>query len=179
MQKTHILVFMIFLSLFLFAQSDKGKKIEPPTKVIFEPHGENMCASGCAASRHPTPPLSDSRFEELIDSYALEPMTEDSKALEELLFFGSQTEFRLEELTSERLDKKRLEFLKSELKRSKVRMEFRIIDDEDTVRVALDPTEVPFDRRYVFEPLKTQNFQPPEASGTVKRVGLRHIWQRI
>ena len=148
------------------------------TKVIFEPHGTSLCASGCALSRHPTPELEVSRFHRLVESYQVEPMTEESAALEELLFFGPQTQ-RLLELESFQLDEERLSFLKQELARDEVSIEFRLIDQDDKVRVSLPPTVVPFDRRYVFEPVLTDDFQPPEASGTVKRVGLRHIWQRI
>lgn len=105
-------------------------------------------------------------------------MTEDSSALEELLFYGPQSK-RFVESESFSLDSDRLNFLLTELNRDQVSIEFRLIDQDDRVRVSLPPTIVPFDRRYVFEPLLTEDFQPPEASGTVKRVGLRHIWQRI
>jgi hypothetical protein len=144
-----------------------------------EPHGEQLCASGCALSRHPTPELTEQKFLDLMLAYSSEPMTEESPALEELLFFGVQTERFLRNSDEIALDPERLAFLQKELSRDKVVAEFRILDDTGTVRVGLPPTEVSLDRRYVFEPLNTQDFQPPEASGTVKRVGLNHVWQRI
>jgi hypothetical protein len=106
-------------------------------------------------------------------------MSEDSPALEELLFFGAQTEFYLGGLPVSALDAPRLAFLSRELSRKQVVLEFRILDESGIARAFLPPTVVNLDKRYVFDPLNTQDFQPPEASGTVKRVGLNHIWQRI
>ena len=144
-----------------------------------EPHGTQICASGCALSRHPTPRLEPDRFSELIRSYAQQPMTEESPALEELLFFGAQTEFYLGGLQLSALDAQRLAFLSKELSRKQVVLEFRILDESGIARAFIPPTVVNLDKRYVFDPLNTQDFQPPEASGTVKRVGLNHLWQRI
>lgn len=144
-----------------------------------EAHGESICASGCAASRHPTPRLSSARFHQLLKDYSEQPMSSQSPALEELLFFGPQTAYLLADLEKTPLDQERLSFLRRELEREQVVVEFRIIDEEGQVRVGLPPTTVALDRRYVFEPLHTTDFQPPEASGTVKRVGLHHLWQRI
>ena len=144
-----------------------------------EPHGDQICASGCALSRHPTPELLEEKFSELITAYAKEPMSQDSPALEELLFYGIQSKGFLLDFDESKLDPQRLAFLKRELDRDEVIAEFRIIDNDGKVRVGLPPTSVNLDRRYVFEPLNTQNFQPPEASGTIKRVGLNHLWQRI
>ena len=156
---------------------DDGASQHQP-KVIFEPHGGSLCASVCALSRHPTPALKWESFERLLADYSGQPMSEESPALEELLFYGPQTAGMLEHAEG-LLDRERQAFLVRELSRDLVRVEFRIIDESDTVRVVLPPTTVPFDKRFVFEPLLTADFQPPEASGTVKRVGLHHVWQRI
>jgi hypothetical protein len=155
-----------------------GEGASHRTKVVFEPHGESLCASGCALSRHPTPTLEKAHFLKLLRDFADQPMSEDSPALEELLYFGPQTERMLKEQDNA-LDSERRRFLVKELAKELVRVEFRIVDESGKVRVSLPPTTVPFDRRFVFEPLLTDEFQPPEASGTVKRVGLNHIWQRI
>lgn len=150
-----------------------------PIVPRLEPHGEQICASGCALSRHPTPELKADKFSELMAAYATEPMSEESPALEELLFYGIQTKGFLLDSDHPKIDQQRLTFLKRELERDQVIAEFRIIDESGKVRVGLPPTSVSLDRRYVFEPLNTQDFQPPEASGTIKRVGLNHLWQRI
>ncbi|MCA9778617.1 MAG: hypothetical protein KC800_17940 [Candidatus Eremiobacteraeota bacterium] len=156
---------------------DDGVSQHQP-KVIFEPHGGSLCASGCALSRHPTPSLKWESFERMLVDYSQQPMSEESPALEELLYYGPQTVGMLEHADG-KLDSERRRFLNQELSRDLVKMEFRIIDESGRVRVSLPPTIVPFDKRFVFEPLLTEDFQPPEASGTVKRVGLNHVWQRI
>ncbi len=148
-------------------------------QVRLEPHGEQVCASGCGLSRHPTPFLERSHFEKLVKDFAHQPMSEESPALEELLYFGPQTQRELLASDATPLDSQRLAFLKKELTRDTVQIEFRIIDEEGIARVQLPPTTVKLDSRYAFEPLNTVDFQPPEASGTVKRVGLNHLWQRI
>jgi len=114
-----------------------------------------------------------------MNDYASQPMSDQSPALEELLFFGAQSRNYLTSLEGIEIDRDRLDFLQRELSRETVVVEFRIIDDEGRVRVGLPPTTVTLDQRYAFEPLNTHDFQPPEASGTVKRVGLNHLWQRI
>lgn len=188
--KTHILM-ALFVGLLLVlspVQSEPATPSEDPREVAdyqgdvtpkLEPHGDQICASGCALSRHPTPPLTKDTFQKLMADYATQPMSEDSAALEELLYYGPQTRRLLGQADSPKLDSARLAFLETELKRERVVVEFRMIDEDDQVRVGLPPTTVSLDNRYVFEPLNTHDFQPPEASGTVKRVGLHHIWQRI
>ena len=157
----------------------KEKNYQGEVVPKLEPHGEALCASGCSLSRHPTPELTQEKFNDLLETYSQEAMSEESQALEELLFYGVQTKSFLGSSEDLPIDAARLAFLERELKKERVVAEFRIIDEEDSVRVSLPPTTVNLDRRYVFEPLHTENFQPPEASGTIKRVGLNHVRQRI
>jgi len=159
--------------------SATAEPIRERPRVIFEPHGERMCASGCALSRHPTASLSQGEFQELLDRYLELPPEQISPPLEALLFYGPQAAAYLQDISVGTEGREHLSFLARELRRDRVKMEFRIVDENGVVRVHLPPTEVNFDKRFVFEPLLTQDFQPPEASGTVKRVGLGHIWQRI
>lgn len=161
------------------AAVEQNQDFHGEVQARLEPHGESVCASGCALSRHPTPFLEREHFEALVSEFSSQPMSEDSPALEELLYFGPQTSRELEATDETPLDSQRLAFLKTELARDQVQIEFRIIDEDDVARVQLPPTTVNLDRRYAFEPLNTVDFQPPEASGTVKRVGLNHLWQRI
>ena len=65
--------------------------------AMFEAHGAQLCASGCAASRHPTGELSDARYWKLISEVESGPMAETNQALEELIFFGSQTRRQINE----------------------------------------------------------------------------------
>lgn len=146
--------------------------------AVFHAHGEKLCASGCAASRHPTETLTVKRFENLLIEYTYEPMDQTNNALEELMYFGPQTRKMIESYGVGNLDSKRAEFLWDQLKYSKARVSIRVVDESGAIRSWADPTEVPFDRRHIFE-MHTKNVQALVTSGTVKRVGLNHCWVRL
>ena len=148
------------------------------TGAAFHAHGEEVCASGCAASNHPTKELTREHFLELLDRFAFEPMTENSSSLERLLYFGRQTRELIEREGFGPLDAERSRFLWNELSRGHAHISLRVVDEHGEVRSWLDPTEVPFDRRHVFD-MKTRRVQPLNTSGTVKRVGLYHLWTRL
>ena len=148
------------------------------SNALFEPHGEKFCASGCAASRHPTKTLTQDHFESLLVAYTYEPMDQTNNALEELIYFGSQTQKMIESHGVGTLDSKRSEFLWEQLKYNKAKVSIRVVDEAGTVRTWIEPTTVPFDRRHLFE-MQTNDVQPLVTSGTVKRVGLNHIWARL
>ena len=60
-----------------------------------------------------------------------------------------------------------------------VLVELRVVDEHGVVRVWNQPAPVALDLRYGFE-FETKEFQRiVESTGTVKRVGLYHLWQRI
>lgn len=150
----------------------------------FEPHGEQVCASGCALSRHPTNQLTEDEFSRLVDEYRKGPMSSDNSALESLLYYGPQSIKFLESIDRRNVlfhDKAlnpHLAFLKQQLKLTHAKISIRVIDDEESVRTWLEPTIVPLDRRHVFE-MQTDELQPLVTSGTVKRVGLNHLWTRL
>ena len=146
--------------------------------AAFHPHGEQVCASGCAASRHPTATLTRPHFEQLLAVFANEPMNQTSNALEELLYFGPQTKRLMERVGCPGLDPDRKNFLWTELRKTHARISIRVVDEEGRVRTWLDGAAVPLDRRHVFE-METRNLQPLVTSGTVKRVGLNHLWTRL
>lgn len=146
--------------------------------ALFEPHGDQVCASGCAASRHPTQELTREHFERLLVEYTYEPMDQTNNALEELMYFGSQTRDMLQSFGIGQLDSQRAEFLWEQLKLNKAKVSIRVLDQSGDVRTWIEPTTVPFDRRHVFE-MQTNNVQPLVTSGTVKRVGLNHVWARL
>ena len=147
-------------------------------EAIFHSHGEKICASGCAASSHPTETLTEDRFWTLLDEYKLEPMDQTNNALEALLYYGPQTGKYILDHGVGSLDERRARFLWEQLKCSKAKVSLRLIDNEGSVRSWLAPTSVPFDRRHVFD-MKTNDLQPLVTSGTVKRVGLNHAWVRL
>jgi hypothetical protein len=154
------------------------REFEHDSRAVFEPHGNQVCASGCALNRHPTGKLSAAHFHELMAQYALEPAAAPSPSLEELLFYGPQTRQLIEADGMAPLKADQAVFLWDELKRTHAKISLRVIDSNGEVRTWLPPTRVPLDRRHVFE-METKNLQPLVTSGTVKRVGLDHLWVRL
>ena len=146
--------------------------------ALFEPHGDQVCASGCAASRHPTETLTQEHFDQLLVEYTYEPMDQTNNALEELMYFGPQTRKMIEAHGVGQLNSERATFLWDQLKYNAAKVSIRVVDSSGEVRSWSDPTEVPFDRRHIFE-MQTNNVQDLITSGTVKRVGLNHIWIRL
>ena len=148
------------------------------SRARFEPHGDQVCASGCAASRHPTPQLDTPDFHKLMAAYRFEPMDASSTALESLLFYGRQTQQLLDQHGDRPLDASRAKFLRRELRRTHAMIAFRIVDQRGRIRTQMPPTRVPLDRRHVFD-MENTDLPPLVTSGTVKRVGLHHLWTRI
>lgn len=164
-------------------------------RAHFHPHGETVCASGCAPSSHPTDELSRVRFRGLLEQYATGPLDGTNLALETLLYYGPQSAAHLTAMQAESnsegeaegkeaseleslLKPSQITFLEQQLRRNKVSVEVRIVDEHGQVRADLPATSVPLDRRHVFE-LDEHGIQPMVVSGTVKRVGLDHLWTRL
>ena len=105
-------------------------------------------------------------------------MDESSFALESLLYFGRQTQALLKEEGDWPLDPLRSDFLREQLRTTHAKIEIRLIDEHGEIRTWLPPTRVPFDRRHEFH-MEVKNVQPLITSGTVKRVGLYHLWTRL
>jgi hypothetical protein len=148
-------------------------------RALAQPHGSKTCASGCAANNHPTPPLLKDEFHRLMGLYSQEPMSDKSEGLEYLLYYGRQSQLFLDHLGRGPLDAERETFLRRELGREHVYVELRIVDEAGVVRLWNKPARVPLDVRYGFD-FQTKDLQPiEESTGTVKRVGLYHLWQRI
>lgn len=147
-------------------------------RARFHAHGEKVCASGCAASRHPTGVLSKAKYRWLLRRFAEQPMNEDSPALENLMYFGRQTTAWMKLLGTEPLDEARVELLERELKKTHAFISFRVVDEHGVVRTHMPPTRVPLDRRHEFN-MEVKDLPPLITSGTVKRVGLHHLWTRL
>jgi hypothetical protein len=119
------------------------------------------------------------RCRELLAEYGALPADQESGPLNELIYFGPQVASHLESLATEQLlDDRHLEFLSRELSRQVVTLSIRVVDEADRVRVVLPPTRVPQHVRQVFR-MDEFGLEPSVTSGTVKRVGLRHMWQRL
>ncbi len=170
----------------VFNPSDPGPAILPmpqgdftaDERALFEPHGDQVCASGCAVSRHPTKELAKTAYRRLLEQFLREPISEDSPALESLLFFGRQTQQMIAEHGIGPLDSERAEVLQKELTRTHAKITIRVVDENGVVRSSLPWTSVPLDRRHVFS-MNVNKVQPLVTSGTVKRVGLHHLWTRL
>jgi hypothetical protein len=147
-------------------------------RAEFHPHGRQVCASGCAASRHPTGKLSKAKYRWLLRRFAEQPMNETSPALESLMFYGRQTALWMQRDGTSKLDADRIELLRRELRYTHAIVRFRVVDEHGVVRVSIPPTRVPLDRRHEFL-MDTKDLPPLITSGTVKRVGLHHLWTRL
>lgn len=155
-----------------------GDRFIHDDRAFFHPHGPEVCPSGCAASRHPTSELTGPRFRQLMAQFAHEPADETSPAFETLLYYGRQARKFVDSEGTSPLDPVRAAVLRRELSRTYARIAIRVVDQHGVIRTSLPPTRVPLDRRHVFE-METNNLQPLETSGTVKRVGLYHLWNRL
>lgn len=141
-------------------------------------HGVSNCASGCGPHNHPTPLLTETEYRRLLGEFSVGPLDETNAALEALLHYNRQTTALLQQLGSKPLDSERTAFLRRELSRDHVLWSFRVVDEAGTVRAEMKDMRVPLDRRHVFD-MEVRRLQPLITSGTVKRVGLHHLWTRI
>ena len=146
--------------------------------ALFEPHGEQVCKSGCAVSRHPTESLSSRRYSELLAAYARSPASEASQALDSLLFYGRQTRLWAHRKGWGPLSAAHVKYLQQELSHTHVRVTIRVVDEQGVIRSQLAPTRVPLDRRHIFD-MQSHDLPALITSGTVKRTGLHHLWTRL
>ena len=152
-------------------------------RAHFHPHGEKVCASGCAASNHPTATLTAEVFRNLMQQFAADEISENSLAFESLLYYGRQTKQFLARQGPAPLDSEHAQALRRELERSYARISIRVVEVDAAgkvvaIRSSLPPTLVPLDRRHEFD-MDVHGVQPLITSGTVKRVGLYHLWTRL
>ena len=147
------------------------------SRATSHPHGKQLCASGCAVSRHPTQLLTKKRFLELCKQYRADEPGVDSESLDSLIFYGSQTVRHLK-MNPSALPRKHFAFLSQQLDLSQLIVELRVIEEGGRVRVSLPPTKVPQHIRQEFA-MDVADLNTTITSGTLKRVGLNHVWQRL
>ncbi|MCA8919637.1 MAG: hypothetical protein KDB32_11205 [Planctomycetes bacterium] len=154
---------------------------EPPKEcIIIDPASgkdKPRCAS-CGDARHPTAPLLLGEYETLIAQYANDPV-DDSEALDSLCYYGVQTRDMLRDHGVGDLDAEHAEFFKREISRTHAFLSVRVTDENGVVRISMLRKRVAFDQRAHHEVDEVVDVLPPEISGTVKRVGLYHIWARF
>ena len=147
-------------------------------QAVSHPHGETLCASGCAVSRHPSGRLTPTTFTTLLNVYQQSPPTGDNGALEEILFYSRQSRKYWQRHRDACPDPLWQRVLDDELKKTHVLVSLRILDESGMIRSKLTNVRVPLDRRHVFQ-MQSNGLQPLTTSGTVKRVGLDHLWARL
>ncbi len=160
------------------ARFDLEHPFDHDADASFHAHGEKVCASGCAASRHPTETLGEAEFRQWMDQLDQTSLDEHNLAFESLLYHGRQTSDWLLKLGTCGIAPEAARRLHAELQKTHVLVEIRLTDEFGEVRSWLPPTRVPLDRRHVFT-MRTRRLQPLVTSGTVKRVGLDHLWTRL
>ena len=137
-----------------------------------------MCASGCAASRHPTTRLTAEAFDALLTEYQHSAPTAENEALEKILFYSRQSRKHWQQQRFACRNPLWQTVLDEELKKTHVLISLRVVDESGAIRSAMTDVRVPLDRRHVFE-MESDGLQPLVTSGTVKRVGLDHLWTRL
>ncbi|MHC5114078.1 MAG: hypothetical protein ACYTGP_06585 [Planctomycetota bacterium] len=140
---------------------------------------EETCGAGCSADVHVTPALSRARYETLLAEMVRGPMSRDNAALEELLFYGADVRRWLADAPPERLAPDWRELLERESARRFAVIDMRFVNREGIERIRLEPTRVPLGIKQHVHPTHRLDLPPLELSGTVKRVGLDHLWTRI
>lgn len=135
------------------------------------------CAKGCSG---PTPdethPLSDTELSQHIIALSAEPVGAASLDLETLLFHGSATSAWLDR-HPDALDLERRRFLRKELGRIEVRVEFRLVDEHGEIRGQASRV-TPLGEKQHIALAGTGALKRIEINGKTKRVGLQHLWSR-
>lgn len=139
---------------------------------------EPTCVGSCSAVSDGPSQGDPAKIRDWLHAYASQPMSSESPALEALLFHREATKRELLSLEGMALDDARAEFLGRELLRDTAYLEVRVRDADGRVRVHLPEQRVVLDEK---QHLETENdlAQHVEYSGTVKRVGLDHLWVRL
>ncbi len=136
----------------------------------------DICATGCAAIPRTQTALERADFERWIADFA---ETGASDALDGLLFHGVDTLVLLDEETEALLGPERTAFLRTELSRTQAILDVRLIDERGIERMRLGGRRIPLNQKQHLFPDQTDNLEPPEISGTLRRVGREHLWVRL
>jgi hypothetical protein len=140
---------------------------------------EFSCAGGCETA----PPmgaegLTEDNYYQLLQQVAAEPVGTPSLALETLLFHGDATRRYLDELGASSLTDEQENFLRAEVAKTSVTVAFRVVDEEGVVSASLVPTTLPLGEKQHVHLETEEGLGDVEAGGTVRRVGLNHVWSR-
>lgn len=141
--------------------------------------GPEVCATGCAAASTAQTTLAAGDFHRLLGLYAHEALDGPRPALDELLFHAADTLELASRHGLEGLDAPHRDLLLGEAARTHALLSVRFVDEAGTERLLLPPTRVPLGVKQHLFPELAAGFDPPEISGTVRRVGLDYLWTRL
>ena len=136
------------------------------------------CGAGCELINHPIEPLSSDEYFDLLGAFASDDRATHIEAFEELLFHGGQVRSFVAATGTPMLGSGHASLLRRELSKTHVRLWMRLVDDEGVVRGSIDGVSFPIGEKTHVH-MATQNLDPLEASGTIHRTGLHHLWTRM
>ena len=137
-----------------------------------------QCASGCNV-----PPealrtrIDDELLIEHMQNFAARPIDEESKAVDNILFYAQQSKAILEAEVVH-LPPAHLAYLERQLKRDRIEIALRLIDDEGVVRAELKKKIVPLAQKQSFR-FVHKNLPGLISSGTTVRTGANYLWTRL
>ncbi|MBL4849713.1 MAG: hypothetical protein JKY65_29645 [Planctomycetes bacterium] len=136
------------------------------------------CVGSCSAVADGPSVAEPLQVRRWLSDFRSQPLSGESAALESLLFYREATRRELASAGALALDRGRLALLKREVTRDAVYLEVRVRDASGRVRLRLPKTQIVLDRKQHLA-LENDLGQEVEYSGTVKRVGLDHLWVRL
>ncbi|MEK7486779.1 MAG: hypothetical protein AABZ60_20850 [Planctomycetota bacterium] len=179
-----LLSFLVAFSEFQQILPEKKRETEPyiaysSLSLITNTTHVLDCAGGCGTVPSSLPTLRDPEIILLLEQLGQKPLTEENSALETILFHWKQVREYLMQHGFGSLSETQIDFLKKELSKEYVFVSLRGIDEEGVERIHMKSYKAPLGIKqhiYIADP---HQLQPLEASGTVQRVGLNHLWTRI
>lgn len=152
--------------------------LEPPPEASAD---RKDCVGSCAFVHDAPPELDAARYQALVKAFASEPMAAGSEALEEILFHHVAARALVARLGTDPLDPERAAFLRRELGQERAWIDMRVVDADGVERIRLRPNHVLMDHKQHLFPAAADlvRMQELEVSGTVRRVGLDHLWTRL
>ncbi len=140
---------------------------------------EPECKGGCATAQRAHAPLAPEELTAWLQAYAEDPAKAPEVALETLLFHGAQVRAHLKKRGPGPLPADHHRFLMAELAKTHARVEVKLVDRAGKVRATLPAQEVRVGEKAHLVAPATPWLQSFEYSGTVERVGLKHMWGRL
>ena len=137
------------------------------------------CKTGCAVAKHGEGPLEPDELVGWIQAYQDSDIDSASIALETLLYHGDQVRDYLSEYTNTPLDGEHRKNLQNQLSKQFAIVEARLVNDRGVVVAHLEPAEVKIGEKVHLNVPGRGERLPFEISGTVMRVGVKHLWARL